>query len=93
MYEKDNDFNLFVDDSRVIGVSFYTKYYAFDIMGYQNKKYYLMLKGLEVVSDTYYYKEMDAVIKPSNTKTKVVIRNEEETVLEEKIYWKKNYIT
>ena len=34
---------------------------------------------------------MDAVIKPSNTKTKVVLRNEEETVLEEIIYWQELY--
>ena len=75
----------------IIGISFYAKYYAFEIVEYQNKKYYLMPKGWEVVSDTYYYKEMDAVIKPSNTKTKIVIRNEEETVLEEMIYWQKLY--
>lgn len=75
----------------IIGVAFYAKYYSFDIVEYQNKQYYLMPLGWEVVSDTYYYKEMDAVIKPSNTKTKVVLRNEEETVLEEIIYWQELY--
>lgn len=75
----------------IIGVAFYANYYSFDIVEYQNKQYYLMPLGWEVVSDTYYYKEMDAVIKPSNTKTKVVLRNEEETVLEEIIYWQELY--